>query len=36
MAIEALDLLEDGAGRHATAEGTTYVDGKLPVIRPAA
>ena len=31
MAIEALDLVEDGAGRHAAAEGTTYVDGELPV-----
>ena len=31
MAIEALGLVEDGDGRRAAVEGTTYVDGELPV-----
>lgn len=31
MAIEALDLVEDGAGGRAAAEGRTYLDGDIPV-----
>ena len=31
MAIEALGLVEDGQGGRAAVEGTTYVDGELPV-----